>query len=104
MWTGRPIVEEVGLRFQLSLQVAIMATLTAILLAIPLGTISAVKQNTWIDYVVRGLLHRRRRRAVVLARHPDHPRHPDHLEGLVRHAVDAADQVRADLGRTRSTT
>jgi peptide/nickel transport system permease protein len=30
-----------------------MATLTAILLAIPLGTISAVKQNTWIDYVVR---------------------------------------------------
>jgi peptide/nickel transport system permease protein len=53
MWTGRPIIEEVGLRFQLSLQVAIMATLTAILLAIPLGTISAVKQNTWIDYAVR---------------------------------------------------
>jgi len=53
MWTGRPIIEEVGLRFQLSLQVAIMATLTAIMLAIPLGTISAVKQNTWIDYVVR---------------------------------------------------
>jgi peptide/nickel transport system permease protein len=54
MWTGRPIVEEIGLRFELSLQIAIMATLTAILLAIPLGTISAVKQNTWIDYVVRG--------------------------------------------------
>jgi peptide/nickel transport system permease protein len=54
MWTGRPIVEEVLLRFQLSLQVAIMATLTAIALAIPLGTISAVKHNTWIDYVVRG--------------------------------------------------
>jgi peptide/nickel transport system permease protein len=54
MWTGRPVIEEVGLRFQLSLQVAIMATLTAILIAIPLGTLSAVKQNTWIDYVVRG--------------------------------------------------
>ncbi len=53
MWSGRPIVEEVGLRFQLSLQVAIMATLTAILIAIPLGTISAVKHNTWADYVVR---------------------------------------------------
>jgi peptide/nickel transport system permease protein len=53
MWTGRPITEEIALRFQLSLQIAIMATLTAILLAIPLGTISAVKQNTWIDYVVR---------------------------------------------------
>jgi peptide/nickel transport system permease protein len=54
MWTGRPVIEEVGLRFQLSLQVAIMATVTAILMAIPLGTISAVKQNTWIDYIVRG--------------------------------------------------
>ena len=53
MWTGRPIIDEIGLRFQLSLQVAIMATLTAIALAIPLGTISAVKQNSWIDYVVR---------------------------------------------------
>jgi peptide/nickel transport system permease protein len=53
MWTRRPIIEEIGLRFQLSLQVAIMATLTAILIAIPLGTVSAVKQNTWIDYVVR---------------------------------------------------
>ncbi|MEO8442024.1 MAG: ABC transporter permease [Betaproteobacteria bacterium] len=53
MWTGQPIVSEIALRFQLSLQVAIMATLVAILVAVPLGTISAVKQNTWIDYVVR---------------------------------------------------
>lgn len=53
MWTGQPILYEVGLRFELSLQVAIMATLTAIFIAIPLGTISAVKQDTWIDYAVR---------------------------------------------------
>lgn len=53
MWTGNPITYEIALRFQLSLQVAIMATVTATLIAIPLGTISAVKQNTWIDYVVR---------------------------------------------------
>jgi peptide/nickel transport system permease protein len=54
MWTGRPIIAEVGLRFQLSLQVAVMATIFSIMIAIPLGTISAVKQNSWIDYVVRG--------------------------------------------------
>ena len=53
MWTGRPITEEIALRFQLSLQIAIMATITAVVLAIPLGTISAVRQNSWIDYVVR---------------------------------------------------
>lgn len=54
MWTGAPIVHEIGLRFHLSLQVAIMATTVAVLIAIPFGIISAVKQNTWIDYVVRG--------------------------------------------------
>jgi len=53
MYTNRPISEEIGLRFQLSLQVAIMATLTGILISLPLGTISAIKQNTWIDYCVR---------------------------------------------------
>ena len=30
-----------------------MATMTAILLAIPLGTLSAINQDTWIDYGVR---------------------------------------------------
>ena len=53
MWTGRPIFDEVALRFQLSLQVAIMATFVAVLIAVPLGTLSAVRQNTWVDYLVR---------------------------------------------------
>ena len=55
MWTGRPVLEEIALRFELSLQVAIMATIIGVIIAIPLGTISAVKQNTWIDYIVRGI-------------------------------------------------
>ena len=53
MWTGQPISYVIGLRFHLSLQVAIMATVASIIIAIPLGTISAIKQNTWIDYFVR---------------------------------------------------
>lgn len=53
MWTGRPITYEIGLRFQLSLQVAVMATLTAVLLAIPLGTVAAMNRDTWLDYGVR---------------------------------------------------
>jgi peptide/nickel transport system permease protein len=53
MWTGKPVAYEMGLRFELSLQVAIMATLVSIIIAIPLGTLSAVYQNTWIDYLVR---------------------------------------------------
>ncbi|HSF06353.1 MAG TPA: ABC transporter permease [Methylomirabilota bacterium] len=53
MWTGAPILEEIHLRFALSLQVAVMATVVATLLAIPLGVIAALKQDTWIDYAVR---------------------------------------------------
>jgi len=53
MWTGKPVTEEIAIRFPLSLQVAIMATVVAVVFAIPLGAISAIKQDTWIDYVVR---------------------------------------------------
>jgi peptide/nickel transport system permease protein len=53
MWTGSPIWEELKLRFALSLQVAVMATIVAVLLAIPLGVVAALKQDTWIDYAVR---------------------------------------------------
>ena len=53
MWTGKAVTHELGLRFQLSLQVAIMATIVAVVIAIPLGTISAIRQDTWLDYAVR---------------------------------------------------
>src|SRR6266700_2306981 len=53
MWTGSPIWEEIRLRFALSFQVAIMATIVAVLLAIPLGVMAALKQDTWVDYAVR---------------------------------------------------
>ena len=53
MWTGQPIMHEISIRFKLSLQLAIMTTIVAVVIALPLGVISAIKQNTWIDYVVR---------------------------------------------------
>ncbi|HKY87377.1 MAG TPA: ABC transporter permease [Pseudorhodoplanes sp.] len=53
MWTERPVMEEIRLRLELSMQVAIMATLIAVFIAIPLGTMAALFRDTWIDYVVR---------------------------------------------------
>jgi peptide/nickel transport system permease protein len=53
MWTGSPITEEIRLRFALSLQVALMATFVATVLAIPLGIVAALRQDTWVDYAVR---------------------------------------------------
>jgi peptide/nickel transport system permease protein len=53
MWTERPVVTEIAGRFELSFQVAIMATIIAVLLAIPMGTLAALFRGTWIDYTVR---------------------------------------------------
>ncbi|HUN48132.1 MAG TPA: ABC transporter permease [Stellaceae bacterium] len=53
MWTGKPVSLEIATRLPISIEVALLATVVAIAFAIPLGTISALKQNTWIDSVVR---------------------------------------------------
>jgi len=53
MWTGAPIIEEIKLRAALSFQLAVMATLIAVVLAIPMGVVAALKQDTWVDYAVR---------------------------------------------------
>jgi peptide/nickel transport system permease protein len=55
MWTGRPITHEIAIRLELSIQLALMATFVAVLIAVPLGTIAALKQDSWIDYGVRVL-------------------------------------------------
>jgi len=53
MWTGAPIIEEIKLRAALSFQLAVMATLIAVVLAIPMGVVAALKQDTLVDYAVR---------------------------------------------------
>ena len=53
MWTDRPVMEEIGTRLELSLEVAILATIVAVLIAIPLGTLAALFRDTWIDYLMR---------------------------------------------------
>ncbi len=53
MWTERPVMQEIAGRLELSLQVAIMATIIAVLIAIPLGTMAALYRDSWIDYLMR---------------------------------------------------
>src|SRR5215475_13799846 len=53
MWSGNSVAHEIGIRLPVSLQIATMATVIAIFIAIPLGTISALKENTWLDHFVR---------------------------------------------------
>jgi len=53
LWTGRPVVEELLVRLPLSLELAILATIVAVVLAIPFGMLAAVRQDSWLDYVIR---------------------------------------------------
>ncbi len=53
MWTGRPISYEIGIRLELSIEVAILSTMLALLIALPLGTLSALFKDTWIDQTIR---------------------------------------------------
>ena len=53
LWSGRPVVEELLIRLPLSLELAFAATLVSVLIAIPCGMLSAVRQDTWVDYVIR---------------------------------------------------
>ncbi len=53
LWTGRPVIEELLIRLPLSLELAVLATVVAVLIAIPFGILASVRQDTWVDYVVR---------------------------------------------------
>jgi peptide/nickel transport system permease protein len=53
MWTGNSVASEIGLRLELSFQVAVMATIIAVLISIPLGTLAALHRDSWIDHLIR---------------------------------------------------
>jgi len=50
LWTNRAITEEIFSRLPISLELGILAIITAILIAIPIGVYSAMRQDTWGDY------------------------------------------------------
>jgi peptide/nickel transport system permease protein len=53
LWTGHPVVEEIQIRLPLSIELAILATLFAVAIAVPLGVLAAVRQDSWADYLIR---------------------------------------------------
>ncbi len=49
----RPVTDILKERFPRSMELAVLTILVAVAWAIPLGVVSAVRQNTWVDYLVR---------------------------------------------------
>lgn len=53
LWTKRPVLEEIGRRMPITLELSLYATVIALVIAIPVGVISATRQDTLRDYVAR---------------------------------------------------
>jgi peptide/nickel transport system permease protein len=52
--TGRSTWTELGRRVPTTLELGLLIVALSFSLSIPIGVISAVKQDTWVDYVLRG--------------------------------------------------
>jgi len=52
-WTHQPVIEELKSRYPMTANLAFMSLLVGTLIAIPIGILSAVHQDTLIDYAAR---------------------------------------------------
>ena len=51
--TNRSITEEIAQRIPVTFELGLLAVLTANIIAIPVGIYSAIRQDTWLDYLGR---------------------------------------------------
>jgi len=55
LWTNADVLEEIMNRLPITFELGLMGMIIAQLIAIPVGIISAIRQDTWLDYLFRGL-------------------------------------------------
>src|SRR5499433_4303871 len=55
LWTKRPVVEELARRVPVTLELGFLALFFALLIALPVGILAAIRQDTAVDYVFRSL-------------------------------------------------
>ena len=53
IWDGTPVKNELRDRLPVTLQLAVMAIVISVVIAVPLGVVSAIRQDTWIDHVTK---------------------------------------------------
>ncbi|HKU40981.1 MAG TPA: ABC transporter permease [Polyangiales bacterium] len=55
LWHGTPVWDQLASRLPVSVELGLMAMVFALLLAVPIGVYSAIRQDTAADYVTRSL-------------------------------------------------
>jgi len=52
-WTGAPVTQEMAIRFPYTIGLMLVAMMFTVILTIPIGVVSALKQDTFVDYGLR---------------------------------------------------
>lgn len=55
LWTDRPVTAELARRYPVTLELAVIALVASTAVSIPIGIITAVRQDTWPDYLLRSV-------------------------------------------------
>lgn len=53
LYTGRPVMDQLMKAIPISLELAILSKILSLAIAIPIGVYSALRQDSWADYVLR---------------------------------------------------
>ena len=51
--THRPVLKDLSKKIPMSLELVLLALVAAVLLGVPLGGLAAIKQNTWLDELIK---------------------------------------------------
>ena len=55
LWTRRPVLDELAQRLPVTAELAVYATIIALVIALPIGVLAAARQDTIADYVARSV-------------------------------------------------
>ena len=53
LWKGTPVIDDIVTRWPVTLELGILGLIVAQLIALPVGIFSALRQDTWGDYIAR---------------------------------------------------
>lgn len=53
LWKNKPVTQEIVARIPVTFELGLLAFILAVLIALPVGIISAIRQDSWVDYLGR---------------------------------------------------
>jgi len=55
LWTGLPVINDVFTRMPITIELSILSLIVGMLISLPIGVFSALRQDSWGDYLARSV-------------------------------------------------